>query len=379
MVQNYDYSWQLALLCYFVYMLMLSIAKPTFSYKHPHINSKPSNCKFFFLLLILINVFSFWEYDTYHTWELFNNQTFVSSNGVEAFEEVYNYISKISNGNYFLWRFIIWGTAFILIYLVSGILNIRNRHFLTAVALFIAFAGYSRVILGCSILVFGSTLLFKRKNILLKILALSVIFASYFFHKSMYVYVIFAVLALLPIKHRTYKLLLYAYPFLTTITTYLVNNNDFITWITELGKFVGGNNMDGGLSYIEQERAIANSKGIITQIITVLPTYLSLLYIERKIVCDNILYNNKNKAVIQYLFKISFISVYIASLFYFTETSSWIYIRFMNMAVYPLTIVLAYLWTVDNRHTKWTRYIIIIQLIGLFIVHFTRLYNGIGY
>lgn len=109
------------------------------------------------------------------------------------------------------------------------------------------------------------------------------------------------------------------------------------------------------------------------------PSYISIFYIARKLLYENILKTDRNQTALVFLFRYCFISVYIASLFYFTETSSWIYIRFMNMAVYPLAIVLAYLWTLESKTSKWAQSIIIIQLIGLFIVHFVRLYHGMGY
>lgn len=379
MIDNYIYSWRLALICYIAYFTMLYIAKPLQSYRSPLKNSVNVKCGIFFLLIILINVFSFWEYDTYHTWELFEDRAFITVYGVEAFEEVYNYLSIIAGGNYFLWRLFVWGSAFLFIYGTAHILRIKNRHFLTATALFLAFAGYSRVILGCSMLVFGCTTFFKFEKYWKKVIALLIIAASYYFHKSMYVNIAFTIIALLPLSKHSFRTLLVIYPFLTATTTYIVNNMNMALMLTGLGSEVGGNSMDGGFSYIEQERSIANLTGIITQLITLAPTYISMFYIARRILREKVLTTDRNKNVIYYLFKYSFVAIYIASLFYFTETSSWIYIRFMNMAVYPLAIVLAYLWTLESKTSKWTQSIIIIQLIGLFIVHFVRLYHGMGY
>ena len=137
--------------------------------------------------------------------------------------------------------------------------------------------------------------------------------------------------------------------------------------------------MDGGYSYIDQERSIANITGLVTQIITMLPSHISIFYASRRIYTDNWLEDSSYKKTIFYLFKYCFITIYIASLFYFTETSSCIYVRFMNMAMYPLAIVLAFLWTQEKKYNIWTQSIIIIQLVGLFMVHFVRLYHGMGY
>lgn len=379
MTDNYIYSWRLAFICYVAYFAILYIAKPLQSYRSPLRNSVNVKCRIFFLLIILINVFSFWEYDTYHTWELFENRAFISVYGVEAFEDVYNYLSIIARGNYFLWRFYIWGSAFLFIYCTANLLDIKNRHFLTATAIFLAFAGYSRVILGCSMLVFGCTAFFVYDKYWKKVAALFLIVASYYFHKSMYVNIAFVVLALFPLNKHSYRILLILYPFLTAVTTYIVNNYSIVLMLTGLGSEVGGNSMDGGLSYIDQERSTANSTGLVTQIITMTPSYISIFYIARKLLYENILKTDRNQTALVFLFRYCFIAVYIASLFYFTETSSWIYIRFMNMAVYPLAIVLAYLWTLESKTSKWAQSIIIIQLIGLFIVHFVRLYHGMGY
>ena len=375
----YNYSWQHALLCYIAYFAMLVIAKPLQSYRNPRNNSLTCNINIFFFLLLLINVFSFWEYDTYHMWELFDNRNYITKYGVEAFEEIYNQLSIISGGRYFLWRFIIWGAACLLLYLTIVRLELKNRHALTALALFVAFAGYSRVILGCSMLLFGCTLLYSSKHFYEKVMAVLFISTSYFFHKSMYVNLLFAALALFPINKRIFRLLVFAYPFLTAVTTYIINNQGFIIWFTGLGDDVGGYSMDGGYSYIDQERSIANITGLVTQIITMLPSYISIFYASRRIYTDNWLEDSSYKKTIFYLFKYCFITIYIASLFYFTETSSWIYVRFMNMAMYPLAIVLAFLWTQEKKYNIWTQSIIIIQLVGLFMVHFVRLYHGMGY
>ena len=71
--------------------------------------------------------------------------------------------------------------------------------------------------------------------------------------------------------------------------------------------------------------------------------------------------------------------MYIASLFAFVETSSFIYSRFKYMAFFPLVFVLAKVWSLEPRTNSWVKSIILLQLFALFYDWAYKIYDWAGF
>lgn len=369
-----DYSWALASIGLLVCIALLLISKPLVTFKNPQNNNVAKGIGLFFILYIFNSIFSFWEWDTFHTWGDFiaAKKYGYGSDALLYYEPVYVWLGKFANYNYFLWRSLVWAPACLLIYFTGRRLNILNRNLLVSMALFLVFLYSTRNLLGLAMLLFG-LVLFVDDNSHSKFWGLVLIVASYFFHRTMFITIVFAGLALFKQNRASIVGLLITYPFAVVVSTLVIGNilSGDLT-ITAGGGGENGNRID---NYASQERAVLTAYGVIRQVITCLPQYLALAYVIKRIVFDKILEGDKQQKVWTYLMSFSFVCIYIASCFYFTETSMWIFERFKYMGMIPLTFVLAKVWSVEPRSNIWVKSMIILQLLSLSYRWFMQYYH----
>lgn len=371
-----EYSWSLLLISIFVYIVSIFVAKPQITYNNLQRNNVKKGTIAFFLLLIINSVFAFWAGDTYHSWEGFIIANQYQSFEILGYEQYYNWLATAVGNNYFLWRACIWIPACLFMYWSAKRLDLLNRNFLVAMLLFGSFLSYTRGMLGHAMLVFGVILFMdKKSNTLTKIIGLAVVCVSYYFHKSMYVNIIFAVLALFPFGKKTVVASLIAFPFLTTIASSLIDGIANGQIEIALGEGVGGVG-DQSASYASLERMGANFYGKIGKIIQVLPEYLTLCYLYNRVMVKKIF--GGGWSTYKYLFRLTYVAFYIASLFYFVETSNWIYERFKYMGFFPMVFVLGAVWSRENYATKWSKAIILLQALSIVYILSYRFYKWYG-
>lgn len=167
-------------------------------------NSKDKILTPIFFLLILYAVTAFNNGDFYHyiPWVKFAdvNWNIDPTNNVEI---AYQYISSAIDGNYTLFRLIVWGGAATLIALTARRLNINPSLTLFLVlALFGHYFSYARATLAMSVYFYGLSFFIIRdygiKKIINFIIGIALILFSIFFHRSMYILVALTPLLLFP-------------------------------------------------------------------------------------------------------------------------------------------------------------------------------------
>jgi len=365
----YEYSWQLALLSYSFYFVMLIIASPYKNYlsRTRLVNQVYLNIFFFFYMIL--NVFSFWEYDTYHSWEQF----LLYGSDITGYENIYHTIAEFVNGDYFLWRFLVWVPACLFIYLTARKLELLNNKFLVSIVLFGGFIGYTRGMIGFTMLIFGLVLLIDDNRVLKKLLGLCLIVGSYFFHKSMFVAILFSILALFPFKKNILTSLVFGFPLLAIFTTIFVLMFGDVLSSAGLSDGVGEageNSVNSALSY---ERETRNTIGMLMKLFEVIPQYATLFYMAKLIYKEKILNNVTHEKTYKYLFRFTFIGFYVASLFFFTDFSAWIYERFKHIAFFAMIFVFAAVIGNENIHSKFMRNIVVLQLSVVFTTIILRI------
>ena len=87
-----------------------------------------------------------------------------------------------------------------------------------------------------------------------------------------------------------------------------------------------------------------------------MPVYASLALMTKKIVFEEIDVPRYIKALFIYWYAIT----YIASLFFFQETSVWLFIRFIMMSYFPLCIVVGYYYS-NFKMTREKRILMLLQ------------------
>lgn len=373
-----EYSWSLLLISIFVYIVSIFVAKPQITYNNLQRNNVKKGTIAFFILLMINSVFAFWSEDTYHSWEGFIIANQYQSFEVLGYEQYYNWLATAVGNDYFLWRACIWIPACLFMYWSAKRLDLLNRNFLVAMLLFGSLLSYTRGMLGHTMLVFGAVLFMdKKSNTLTKIIGLAIVCVSYYFHKSMYVNIIFAILALFPFGKKTIIASFIAFPFLTTIATYLIDGIASGQIEIALGEGVGGVG-DRVVYFASSEKLELTFYGKIGKIIQILPEYLTLFYLYYKVIVQRIFDKDKKEKVYTYLFRLTYVAIYIASLFYFVETSSWIYERFKYMGFFPLVFVLGAVWSKEKYSSKWIKVIILLQALSILYILSYRLYKWYG-
>lgn len=349
-----SYSANLLLINVVLWLLMLWISKPRYTYHCPSWNKTNSGIVFFFVLYTLHCIFAFYEHDTYHYWNAFIAHKY------NIYENVYNWLAKdVSQGNYFLWRIIIWIPACYLLYLTGKRLNCLSRNFMVAfVLLDIFIVANTRGSLGHAMLLYGAVLAMNEQSYRReKIIGLLLICLSFYFHKSIFVNIIFVILAIYPLKRKEIVALLIAFPFLTTAATYLIDNIILGSLVINLGS--GMEIAQSRIStYAEGERMVSNIFGILGLIVQYAPVYVSLAYATYRIIYQKV----EIEPIYIYMFRLAFVCIYIGSLFIFVDTSSWLSIRFRFMGMFPLPFVIGRLWEYDNKSNRWVKLIILLAL-----------------
>lgn len=373
-----QYSWQLLLVSIFIYILSIFFSKPHITYKNPQYNNTSKGVIGFFFLLILNSVFALWEYDTYHSWNGFIVANQYQKYEIWGYEEIYNWLAAVSGNSYFLWRSYIWIPACLFMYYTAKRLDLLNRNFLVAMLLFGSFLSYTRGMLGHAMLVFAMVLFIdKKSNILTKIIGLALVCVSYYFHKSMYVNIIFVVLALIPFGKKMVVVSLIAFPFLTMVATYLVDSIASGQLEVSLGEGVGGEG-DRTYLYVSSEKLEKTIWGKLGELVQITPQYLALFYLYYKVKIQKVFNQDKKEKIYNYLFNLTYVAFYIASLFYFVETSSWIYERFKYMGFFPMVFVLGAVWGKAKTSTKWSKTIILLQAFAILYMLSYRFYKWYG-
>lgn len=361
-----NYQVELCFVSFIIFIVMLLISKPWVTLANPQKQNEKKEFNVFFIVFTVFNIFQFWARDYYAYYLGFSSLSRYINEFNSDYELVYNRLADIVNNNYNIWRSIIWGGASVFTYYTAKKLDIQNKNLLVALTLITALNNMDNVtrgVLGHTMLLFGAVLFVdKKSNMFTQIIGLILVCVSYYFHKSMYVNIIFAVLALFPFGKKTLIISLIAFPFLTVVATYFVNGIVGGNIEIALGEGVGGVG-DRTVSYAAGEKLFANYKGMIVNAFSTIPEYLSLLYVIKKVLYEKCFQGLKMETLYIYLTRLSFVCIYIASIFYFVETSEWIYIRFKSMGFFPLVFVLAKVWSCNKKTDMYTKVIISMFLI----------------
>lgn len=369
-------SFQMLFVSLALFLLMFIMANPYKAFVNPQLAVKriPTwQFSFFFLIYALYIIFAFNSSDFYSYWNVFIYAGQFKNYETQGYEQIYNWFADVT-GDYIVWRSVIWGLATILLSFTAIKLNLNFRLFLLTMVFFgLGLNVYTRGILGHAMLLFGAVLLVDRKsNVVTKVIGLALFCVSYFFHKSMYVNIAFALLAFYPLGKKSFVVSLIAFPFLTTVATMLIDGIVSGALDMSFGEGVGGVG-DQTAAYASGEKMEVNIFGYIGRIISYLPEYLTLFYLANRVLYKGYFKGIKRERAFTYLFRLTYVAIYIASLFAFVETSDWIYRRFKYMAFFPLPFVLAKVWSLEPKSNSWVKWIILLQVFALFFSWFMKI------
>lgn len=324
---------------------------------YPYKISQPKR-NFAILLLFVFVVFAFWGTDWFHYLEIY--PTLLDGYSGIHIEEVYVWIAQNLSVGYLTFRFVIWGVAVCLFLLTIKRLSI-NRDI--ALCVFGAFAliwfSYARVSLAMVMVYYGVTLLYKpyRFKFLSKVLGISFMLCSLFFHKSAAFALFVALVAYIAekINRKLFiTLIICVIPVMVIIMKSFLS--DFMQMDSAGGETMLGQTVAAGQGYMNADKGQASGPGAILQRCLERTPYYLIAWLALKIQGKRILEKVPNDLV--FFIRFQFLIVLIASVFLvdFGLNTSTLYGRFLRFGAIPSVIVLAYFW--QHRYfpklTKWT-------------------------
>lgn len=280
----------------------------------------------------------------------------------EHMEPIYVWLKEFVNYDYLLWRFLVWGFAGIF---VVAIYKEFKIHPALATICFLTFGlldsfYYMRNALGFGILYYAvakyasrvSRFSISNMSVLLIIGGL-----SYFFHRSMPLYIFLSAIALfLPFRKKTFIYLLISFPFLYGILTIVAAH------IMDLGVWQD----DGGEYYLEQANTLTtNWKGMISLLIKYMP-FIYIIYNFIKYDIDS----TDNDAYPRKVFFLIFFLLFYISFLFTGQAASDLAMRFGDTAMFPFSIFIALYF---KKYTP-NRSCIIFTLLTAFSVFWTFLF-----
>lgn len=291
------------------------------------------------ILIILFSVFSFYDTDYFHYYislELYLRK------GQTHMEEFYQWLITLVNGDYNLFRLAIWGSATLLLLLMTRWINISASLFLLVFScLFLTTYSYGRVSLAMAVTFLGLAIITRalsRHNILYYGVGLSIVCSAYFLHRSaLFGACIALVASVLPnIKRRVVITFLLSYPILVIIAGY------FLAYILNLGSNSDYMiDVDKAQTYLESDTRSMGPGELIQRTLMYSPYYLCVIVFIKSIYAGKYRYWESGMKIFG---NAAFFCVAIATLFAFNlgANTDVIFYRFLYFAIIPCAVFVAY-------------------------------------
>ena len=169
----------------------------------------------------------------------------------------------------------------------------------------------------------------------------------------------------MPLKKNVFIISIIIFPLFVEIASRFINLLQTETISISYADNVGGLS-DRTQTYVTGEAINININGIIGQFVKWIPTYLSLIYLCKRVIFQKYFDNIRNKGIYRYLFNLTYVCFYFGTVFSFVEnTSSWIGIRFRYMGLFPLPFIIAKLWCLEKKTNNWIKSIIILSIVSI--------------
>ena len=296
-----------------------------------------------FALTSFVGADFFFYYDNMET---YRNQTFIDSEaGIEGF---YQRLIYYIDGDYFLFRLIVWGSSLALIISAARKFGASvYRTLFVVLAGFIITYSYARATLAMSVFSMGVVIIcmaVENKRKYMPIIIGSILIAcSTFFHRSMYPMLAIALLwMLLPYKRRLSKYSLWLFPLFVYIFYVVLKAafEDLFMIANAIDDESGV--LDKAEFYSEQEAADSNVNGYIRLALHYMAFYLPMLILGGVFRSDETLQKVGKRGI--WLYQLTFlIFAFATSMLFLDFDSSVLFDRYLYMTFIPLSILIAYM------------------------------------
>jgi len=214
---------------------------------------------------------------------------------------------------------------------------------------------------GHTLLLLGIFLLIKSKWKKIDwILGILFIISSLFFHRSIFICIIFAIIALLPFDKK--KSIIASWLLFPVLV--ILMNRYFSSILVSLQLLDYGELgiADAVLNYGESDFSFGrfNIVGLVTRGLIQSPLYIAFFYLSYKICFEK----KETDRMVRFLYRWYYICFYVGCLMSYVETSVWLSVRIKVMALFPLPFLLTFFWDREKRASSWTKIIIVLAILG---------------
>lgn len=261
-------------------------------------------------------------------------------------------IATFVDGNYELFRLIIWGSALVFYFFTSKILKLNS--FLSLLLWFVFFNGiifYARATLAMAIYFLGAAIMIRwKKNILALLIGAAIVFSSIFFHREMIVAVGLSPVLFVRISKKNFKIILITVIILAIPATYIIINNPSI-----LSDLTNNDTYADRFESYQDEMAEGtwggkNIFGYIIMIIRHLIYYLMIFAIG-KVFLKARECSDDNFEMMRKIFQLALAIIVVASLFFIIMGFGVFFYRIMYISAIPSSLLLTYLYS-NNMISK---------------------------
>ena len=340
-------TFALNLYCFVLYCMVL-----LFSLRRNLICIKQNNkggAVFLFCGILLFSLTSFVDADFFHYYETmseYKNQLFVDQE--RGLEVVYQYLIGFINGNYFLFRLIVWGSSLLLVVFAANKLRVDvcQTLFLLFIGFILTFS-YARASLAMAVFSVGVVIICNalqgtiKKRIFSVIFGLAIIAGSIYFHRSMIpMFVVSICWVLMPWKRKIAGHSLWLFPIFVALCAIVMDNvfKELFVFANAFEDEMGV--LDKAELYAEQESVVHNINGYIRLFLHYSSFYVPFVLISN-------VFRNKEKlqsvdSRIIWLYQIVFLIYVMSSSILFLDFDSRVFFyRFLYVAFIPMSILIA--------------------------------------
>lgn len=302
--------------------------------------------------ILLFSLTSFVDEDFFHYFELMSEyKGHVIDDEDVGMEVFYQYLIQFIDGDYFMFRLVVWGGSLALIVWAVRRLGISIYNTLFVIlAGYIVIFSYARASLAMAVFSVGVVAAClaadkaRSKKLLWMPIAMALLASSIYFHRSMIpVVVIGIVWILLPWKDRLSKYSIWLFPVLVIAISLLIGKA-----FEELAMIANSWNDDetGTLDKMEHyrtmESASSNLNGYITLIVKYSTFYLPFFLIANAFRSDRVLQVVDKRGV--WLYQIVYLIFVFATSFLFLDFDSTVlFYRYLFVSFIPLSMLIVYM------------------------------------
>lgn len=352
-----------------LYFLILYLLHPSYS-KGIVVSKLKINSSI--LLAVVFCVFAFWAGDYKHTEAVYDN---MRHDDASHFEKVYIFIAHDLNVNYHLFRLIIWGSTILLIVQTFKRLKMRlDVSLFICFGLYLPMLSYARVSLAMALMFYGFSYVAKPWRGLKYLSYLFgglIIWYSSFFHRSA-IFGVFIIIAsyIFGVLKGRWKMVLFILLYPTVIYMTSMFLEDFMLEDAYENTIIA---TDNAQRYLEGDERYEGWGIFLQNIIYRTPFYL-MAYMFVKQYMDGII---AARPFINYSIA-CFLTVAISTVFIFDlgYNTYVMYYRFLNFAMIPMAVTIAY-FIVKGKQSKEIKWVVIIGIAATIYTLIYRLWQSL--